>query len=117
MIALRDRELAEHGVVEAELVLVAIADEAEGRGRPHQAVRQRPFRLEVPLPLVGFSGLRIGVKTQHGGAEPRVDGGARARERADRRAAADVDRLAEVQLQCELVGGRLRPEAVSRARH
>ena len=117
MAALRHRELAEHRVVEAELMLVALAQKSERRGRPEIAERRRPLAVSAARAAVVLRRLRVGVKTQHRRAQSRVDRDAGARQRAGRRAAADVDRLAEVEFERELIGGRLRPERIAGAGH
>jgi hypothetical protein len=117
MAALRHRELAERGIVEAELVLVAPAEQAEGRGRPDVAERVRPLVVERAHAAVVLGRLGVGEQAQHGAGEAGVDRRRRARDRAERRAAADVDGLAEVDFERQLVGGGLRPEAVAGPGH
>src|SRR5215510_1519060 len=115
--ALRHGKLAERGVVEPELVLVAPAEQAERRRRADIAERHGPFVVERAHALVVLGGLGVGEQAHHGRAQAGIDRCCRARDCAEWRAAADIDGLAEIDLERELVGGGLRPEAVACAGH
>src|SRR5262249_38981869 len=56
-------------------------------------------------------------QAQGGAAQAGVDGGGGARDRAERRATADIDGLAEVDLEAELIGRSLRPERIAGTGH
>ena len=102
MPALRHRELAERRIVEAELVLVALAQESERGGRAEIAERGRPLAVERALAAVVLGDLRIGVETEHRRGEAGVERRRGARQRAGRRGAADVDGLAEIELEARV---------------
>src|SRR6516164_6472902 len=117
MPALRHRELAQRRIVEAELVLVAFAQESERSGWTEIAEWCCPLAVKRALAAVVLGDLRIGVETEHGHGEAGVEGRSGAGERAGWRGAADVHGLAEIEFEAELISRGLRPERVACARH
>ncbi len=116
MVALRHRDLAEHAIVEAVFRLVGAAEQPEGAGWPHQAIRVGPLAA-IGVAVVGavLQHVRVGEEKERDLAHAVIDRRRRPHDRTRRRAAAGVDLLAEADLEPQHVGGGLRPERVGGA--
>jgi hypothetical protein len=73
--------------------------------------------VERTLTAVVLRDLGIGIEAEHRRCEPGIEGSRSARQRARRRGAANVDGLTEIELEAQLIRGRLRPERVAGAGH
>ena len=116
-VALGDGELAQHGVVEPELVLVATGQQAERGRRSDVAQLRGPLGAERRAGPAVIARLGVGEQAQHVLAQALVDGHAGARHGPEGRRAADVHGLAEVELQRQGVGGELGPERAAGPGH
>ena len=117
VIALNDRQFRERIEVQLKLLHVARRQQPESAGRPHESYRVLPFGPVCSVPHVTCGRLR--VRRQH---EHRIAGAAANCERGsgdpgDERCAADIDALAPIQFETQVVGDDIRPERIARFAH